>query len=118
MSYVGRFILDVYFIVTIMSWNISLIIFYRHHTYENVAGVLCTEFSFTMWVKSNTDGHILIGLPRRSSLIMTTTTPEGPIFFCAPANMTPNWKYFNHLENFLFVYIVKWIILPSKRLVL
>ena len=36
-------------------------------------------------------GVIFCALPSRSLRTMTTTTPAGPIFFCAPAMMAPNF---------------------------
>ena len=37
-------------------------------------------------------GVISIGSPMRSSRIMTTVTPAGPMFFCAPAKSRPNFE--------------------------
>lgn len=59
-------------------------------THQNVGGVLWRELSLSITVKSNTKGHVGNGLPSRSLRTITTTTPEGPMFFCAPANTTPN----------------------------
>jgi hypothetical protein len=40
-------------------------------------------------LKSNADGQTGSALPSRSSRTMTMVTPAGPMFFCAPAKITP-----------------------------
>lgn len=41
-----------------------------------------------------------IAFPKRSSLTITNVTPAGPMFFWAPANMTPNLKNINNPNKY------------------
>jgi len=74
-------------------------------SYKKVGGVLWSELSFAMTVKSRTVGQVTDALPRRSSRTITNVTPAGPMFFWAPAKITPNcvqekWNMYH--TNYIF----------------
>src|SRR5471032_126909 len=54
-----------------------------------VGGVLYIDSLSATSLKSKADGHTGSALPSKSSRTMTMVTPAGPMFFCAPAKITP-----------------------------
>lgn len=64
----------------------------QHMTYINVGGVLLIELALAMTLKSKIVGVIGIACPIRSSRTITNVIPDGPMFFCAQAKITPNCR--------------------------
>lgn len=73
-------------------------------THANIGGVLSIESILKLAVQSNSEGHIGNAWFNRSSLTITSATPDVPIFFWAPAYITPNYIikdmfYYNRIRN-------------------
>lgn len=58
--------------------------------YINVGGVFAIELLSKFTLKSKIEGVVETAFPIKSSRTITTVIPDGPIFFCAPANTNPN----------------------------